>query len=214
MVTGVVPQGWAELVAWMQERSAAGKLDPEAAWQHYRGLAIASKHAGLGELAVRFRAAPAKDRLALVGTIASLLAPVEWPEAWDDARRRLVDALGQLALVIGDSAIDLGADEELYRAGLSTLSVARDLLRTPCRRDEMRAVARLCALGNAWCSRAVGRSFDVRGPRTADEQVATAQRQYAMAFATYAEAARAMNTACGAVLFTGLELDLPRRGAA
>ncbi len=210
----MAPQGWAELLDWMQERSAAGQLDPEVAWDHFRALAATSKHPGLGELVTRFRAAPSKDRLALVGTIASLLAPVEWPAAWEEPRRRLVDALRELLLAIDDTFGDLGQEEDLYRAGLNTLSVARDLLRTPCRRDELRTVARLCALGNAWCGRAARRALDLPGERALDESLRAAQRRHAIAFAIYAEAARAMNAACGVVLFTGLDLDPPQQGAA
>ena len=210
----MAPQGWAELLAWLQERSAAGQLDPEAAWQHFRALAATSKHPGVADLTVRFRAAPSRDRLALVGTIASMLAPVEWPEAWDDPRRRLVGALGELVLAIDDSFLDLGEDEEIYRAGMNALSVARDILRAALRRDELRAVARLCALGNAWCARAVGRALERAGERELDERAGAAQRRHAIAFAIYAQAARTMNEACGAVIFTGLEVEPRRRGAA
>jgi hypothetical protein len=211
----VALQGWAELLAWMHDRIAEGKLSPDLAWQHFRELAATSKHPAIGELVVRFRAAPAKDRVALVGTIASILAPVEWPPAWDEARRQLVAALGGLLLAMDDGFGDLGQDDEIFRAGISTLSVARDLLRAPCRRDELRAVARLCDLGNAWCWRAAGRALERVGARAADEPVREANRRRALiAYATYAQAARTMNDMCGATVFAGLELEPPHRGTA
>lgn len=214
----VAPRGWAELLAWIQERSAEGKLSPDAAWQQFRGLAATSKLPGLSELAVRFRAAPASDRLALAGTIAAMLAPVDWPDAWDEARGPLVEALAELGRELGEAIphlLELREEKDLHMAGMEALASARDLLRTPCRRDELRVVARLCAWGNFYCWRALGNAL-LRTPveePVAAERVAVRHR-YAVAFARYAQAARAMNDACGAVVFTGLDFELPQRGAA
>jgi hypothetical protein len=214
----VVVQGWAELVAWMQERSAAGALDVEALWEQFRALAATSEQPGLPALVERFDAAPAKDRLALAATIAGMLGPVEWPVAWRSARERLVDGLDELLRqALGTPGtlphvIDLDAlDEEQslsdrFTSGRSKLSMARELLRVPCRRDELKIVATMCAWGSFWCWRALGKALLQLGTRASDEAVVTARRDYAIAFEAYADAARAMNAACGAVVFTGLDL--------
>jgi hypothetical protein len=206
-------QGWAEFLAWMQERSTAGQLDQEAAWEQFRALAVTSGHAGLGELVVRFRAAPGKDRLALAGTIASILAPVEWPAAWEDARKRLVHALDGLVAETSDMFDKLDLIQDRHIAGWFELLAARDLLRIPCRRDELRVVAQLCMDGNFWCWRAIKGTLFRLGQQAGEEGVIGARRGYAIAFATYAEAARAMNEACGAVLFTGLDLTFEEHEA-
>jgi hypothetical protein len=205
----VTSQGWAEFLAWMQERSAAGPIDREVAWEQFRALAVPSEHAGLGELIVRFSTARSEDRLALAGTIAAILAPVAWPVAWEDARTRLVGALDGLVREATDSklhALELGQDQDVHTSGWFALSTARDLLRIPCRRDELGIVAKLCAMGNFWCWRAIGRALLRLGERATDAPAMAARRGYAIAFATYAESARAMNEACGGVLFTGLDL--------
>jgi hypothetical protein len=207
------PSGWAELLTWMQQQSAAGKLDPEDAWQTFRALATTPDRAGLAELAVRFRAAPAGDRLALAATIAGLLAPVEWPTTWQDARAHLVTALTALVRsmdrhapgsLAGTLPLDLDA-VDLYDAGIAQLATARDLLRTPCRRDQLPLIARMCNLGCFSCWRALGRALLSPSEGARASALVAARSRYAIDLAVYAEAARAMNQACGAALFTGLE---------
>jgi hypothetical protein len=144
-----------------------------------------------------------------------MLAPVEWPVAWEDARERLVRALVELVREASDTTnmVALGEEKALHFAGWSALSMARDLLRIPCRRDELRIVARLCVMSTFWCWSAFRRALLRLGEHAADERIVAARRRYAIAFATYAEAARAMNDACGAVLFTGLDLTFEDREA-
>jgi hypothetical protein len=162
---------------------------------------------------VRFHAAPSKDRLALAGTIAGLLAPVDWPLAWEDARMHLIQGLTALLVEMSEDTpgnllhvIDLDLDLDLYHAGCFQLARARDFLYTPCRRDALREVARLCVVGNFWCWRALGRAVVRSRERAASEPVDNARRRHAIAFETYAEGARAMNEACGVVLFGALDL--------
>jgi len=169
----------------MQERSAAGALDIEAVWEHFRALAATSEQAGLPALVARFDAAPAQDRLALAGTIAGMLGPVEWPVAWREPRERLVRAIAQLLRVASASVKD-----DLLALDVEPLRLARRLLDVPCRRDELRHVADLCDLG------VVQLNPDRRDAR----QVA-----FAVAVGTYIEAARGLNHACGVVLFKILE---------
>jgi hypothetical protein len=192
----------------MQQQSMDGALNAEAVWDAFRHVVATSEHAALPELCARFHAAPANDRLALAGAIASLLAPVEWPASWREPRQRLVRALDDLVLVTAPDSIsfDLTLDErDLYFAGWTDLTLARDLLRIPCRRDELRAVAKLCDMGNFARWRAFGRALARAGERSLENPVATTRRRFAVAFGVYAEAARAMNDACGLVLFSGLD---------
>jgi hypothetical protein len=210
-------QGWAEFLAWMQQQSAAGTLNAEIAWQHFRALAATSEHVGLPELVVRFRVAPAKDRLALAATIAGMLAPVEWPAAWHDARWRLWSALNELvdATSFGPpeslpSVLDLRDDGDLYSSGWYQLVAARDLLRDPCRRDELRVVARLCTVGNFMCLQALRRAYARLGTQIMNQAVEVARERHHVTFAEYAQAARLMNEACGTVLFTGLDIRFPQ----
>ena len=61
----MAPQGSADFLAWMQDRSAPGQMiDAEAAEQQVQTLAAASQHVGLVEPSVRFHAALAEDRVA------------------------------------------------------------------------------------------------------------------------------------------------------
>jgi hypothetical protein len=187
---GVAPQGWAEFVAWMQERSAADALDIEAAWEQFRALAATSEQGGLLELAARFDAAPGKDRLALAGTIAGMLAPVEWPVAWRELRQRLASALDELVRVLESQVLgSLAVAHIPTQIRLLNLRLAC-LLVPSCRRDDLRLLATLCYMGTMSGGDADWRSISVPS---------------AAAFGAYAEAARALNAACGVVLFTELE---------
>lgn len=200
-------EGWAELFAWMQQRSADGTLDAEAAWEAFREVAAASEQPALPALCARFDVAPVKDRLALAGTIASLLAPVEWPTSWREPRRRLVKALDDLVDETAPNRIPFGllCDEyDLYFAGWSVLKRASELLRVPCRRDALRTVARLCDNANVTRGRAFGRALVRLGERPPEDPVTITHNRFAIAFGVYAQAARAMNDACGRVLFAGL----------
>ena len=206
------PQGWAELLAWTQQQSMAGKLDAEEAWRFFRDLAATSAQAGLPELASRFDLAPAGDRLILAVTSARMLAPVEWPLSWVEPRRRLASTLDEIVRDAAPDAIaqtfELTLDEaDLYRAGWNDLIAARDLLRVPCRRDELRTVGRLCDAGNFARRRALGRALLRLGER-ATAQVIAARDRHAISFEVYAAAARSMNGACGTVMFGGLDFSL------
>jgi hypothetical protein len=205
----------------MRERSASGQLDADETWEQFRALAATSEQAGLAELAARFRAMPGKDRLALAGTIAGMLAPVEWPAAWKEPRLRLVRALDELLRELKDgepgalpTLLDLGGDRDLYASGRREIATARDLLRTPCRRDEIRIAGWMCEIGSFSCWQALERTVQRLSRNDATEAIVTARRRYASAHGVYVEAARAMNDACGAVLIGIADLRFPSLEAA
>jgi len=144
-----------------------------------------------------------------------MLGPLEWPVAWRSPRERLIGGLDELlrqARGTPDTLphlIDLHEEkdlQDLFMSGWSKLSAARDLLRVPCRRDELKVVAKMCVWGNFWCWNALGRRLLRLGPRASEEPIPSARKEYAIVFEGYADAARAMNAACDTVLFTGLDL--------
>jgi hypothetical protein len=98
---------------------------------------------------------------------------------------------------------DLDTDAELQRVGHVVLIDARNLLRQPCRRDELPTVASLCNTGSSVCLRVYRKVIERSGEGTSIDQDARAR--YRSAVAAYAETAAALNEAVGAVLFEGLD---------
>jgi hypothetical protein len=192
----------------MQQQAIAGAIDPEAAWTRFRALAIASEQVALPELAIRFSRAPARDRVVLAGAVAEMLAPVEWPSDWQEARWQLINALDKILSETDGftpesfpSRLALQDERHLQMVGWSTLESARNLLRTPCRRDELRVVARLCNTGNTACTFAYRKAMKRLGSRSTEEPIAEALRRYSISAELYATAARALNETCGSAIF-------------
>jgi type II secretory pathway component PulM len=189
----------------MQEQSAAGRLDIEAVWSVFRALALTSPNTGLSVLAQTFHAAPAKERLALAGTIAGLLAPIEWPIAWREPGRRVSQALEEVNRRASHFAAQLKDDRDAPHATMIRLGgflcyLACGLLSAPCRRDELQVVAGIVNTGILACS-----DFG----KTAVRGEAEAWSPLLLALGAYAQAAREFNAACGAVVFTGASVGLP-----
>lgn len=206
-----VATGWAELSKWIRRRVAEGTREPEATWARFQRLATRSERADILKHIVRVgKVLPDQERYRLAVSTTKLLAPLEWPLEWSALRPALVVALDALVDETcpntGGSFCDLhdfGECTELQAFGHVVLMNARDLLRRPCRRDELPTVARLCNAGNSACLRASRRAT----PRSGASDPAACEQgraRYLSALAEYARAAAALNEAVGAVLFEGL----------
>lgn len=210
-----VATGWAEFRSWIRRRVADGNRDPEATWTRFQKLAASSELAEILKHLLRVgRILPDTERYRLAVATTRLLAPIEWPKEWAAARPALVAALETLVdetcpsdHVSFFALHDLGADAEIERVGHLVLIAARDLLRRPCRRDELPTVAGLCNLGSATCLGVYRRAIQKSTNDAALDSGARAR--YRSAFADYAAAARVLNGAAGAVLFEGLDAVLP-----
>lgn len=203
----VALQGWAELLAWMQERSAAGELDPDAVWNEFRALAVTSEQPGVPELANRFHPARAQDRLMLAATVSRMLAVLEWPSSWREPRDHLLSALEDLVREFDalEKLVDLGDKKHHLSMGRNAVVMGREMLRTPCRRDQLALVATTCTSGVLSCAIVVSEAAAEAGYNDA---LAVAYRHFIITFNTFAEAARAMNSVCGSVLFDVRQVSL------
>jgi hypothetical protein len=199
----------------MRRAAATGQRDVEATWTRFQKLAERSERADILKFIVRVGLVlPDEERYGLAAATTMLLAPIEWPSEWSEVRPALVAALDTLVEETDPDAEesffalhDLGADAELQRVGHLVLHGARDLLRRPCRRDELPIVARLCNIGNAACIGTYRRAIQ-RSRQDASIHRDTRAR-YRSAFAGYAEAAEELNDTVGVVLFEGLDAPLP-----
>ena len=210
-----VATGWAEFRSWIRRRVAEDNRDPEATWTRFQKLAAGSERAEILKLIVRVGGIlPNHERYRLAVATTRLLAPIEWPKEWSEARPALVTALDKLVdeTCPDEHASffalhDLGIDAELERVGHLVLIDALHLLRRPCRRDELPSLARLCNLGNTTCLGVYRRVILRSGDDASLDPDARAR--YRSAFENYAGAARTLNATVGAVIFEGLDAVLP-----
>jgi len=152
--------------------------------------------------------------------IAKLVANVDWPPNWEPSRQRLVSAMESLLLTINPQSpdsfpalLDLQEAKEQHVIGYAVLQSALNLLRTPCRLDELRFVARLCNVGNTACIRAYQRVLPQRMRQPKPGALLDARTRYVIAFEHYAMAARELNSLVQSVLFEGLDIRLEPVGS-
>jgi len=88
---------------------------------------------------------------------------------------------------------------------------AGELLSTPCRRDQLRPVARLCWTGLFNIITTCGDALVRAGEAARSGPLLEARMRFDAAFDRYAQAARALNAAAGEVLFDRLDdrLEVP-----
>jgi hypothetical protein len=181
----------------------------------FQKIAASSERGDILKHLVRVgRVLPDQDRYRLAVAVTRLLAPLEWPHEWSEARVGLVAALDELLVETDPDAKgsffalhDLGADAELQRVGHLVLHSAFYLLGRPCRRDQLPVVARLCNTGTVACLRAYRSAIRQSSKGASIDEGARAR--FRGAFEAYAEAADALNDAVGAVLFEGLDAQVP-----
>ncbi len=210
-----VATGWAEFWSWIRRRAVADNRDLEATWTRFQKLAAGSERADTMKNIVHVgRILPDRERYRLAVATTRMLAPIEWPQEWSEARPALVAALDTLVGETDPHAYesffalhDMKGDAELQKVGHLVLVGARDLLLRPCRRDELPTVARLCNTGNAACLRAYRKAFRREDEAGFIDQDSRAR--FRSAFAVYAEAAEIFNGIVGAVLFEGLDAPVP-----
>lgn len=88
---------------------------------------------------------------------------------------------------------------------------AVQLLSTPCRRDQLRPIARLCDLGLHGIMGTYRSALARERGEALSGPLLDARMRFAAAFDRYAQAARALNSAAGEVLFERLDerLEMP-----
>lgn len=207
--------GWRDLLEEMNRQSAAKAPDPAAVWRTFEELSAASPRSDL--LGIALQLGPTlspEQRGLLAGMVSALLDPIEWPGEWEQARRPLVEALEELWKQADPEASDSLAaalvleQDELLLVSYGTLTVALRLLQAPCPRHEIGYTANLCYIGTAGCFAALVQKLEHLPPAVDRESIQLAKTRFEVAFQAYARAARAMNAACGIVLFDGLEMRL------
>lgn len=212
--------GWAELWNRIRRLAEAGERDHEGTWTRFAKAAARSERAAVLKGVVRAgELLPLRERYNLAVAITRLLAPVEWPPEWVPARQKLILALDGLVQVTDPDAEPAPLAPHGPEAIDSSLEVAhllfvssQELLRRPCRRDELRTVATLCNAAVALCLRMSRRAHsryrkaDPARRGALDFLASTAH--FEDAFAAYAEAANELNAAAGVVLFEGLFASL------
>jgi hypothetical protein len=214
-----VATGWAEFWSWIRRRAGADNRDLEATWTRFQKLAESSERADLLKHIVHVgRILPDQERYRLAVATTRMLAPIEWPKEWSEARPALVTALDTLVIETDPGADvsffalhDMQDDADPPKVGHIVLVCARDLLLRPCRRDDLPTVARLCNTGSAACLRAYRKAYRMpyrqcTGAPPVDED---SRARFRSAFAAYAEAAETFNGVVGVVLFEGLDAPVP-----
>jgi hypothetical protein len=99
-----------------------------------------------------------------------------------------------------------------HATGHAVLQSALHLLRPPCRRDQLRIVARLCNIGQTTCHQVYRHALARRRGAPVSGALLDARTRYVFAFEHYAVAARALNSAVEEVLFEGLDARLEAPG--
>jgi hypothetical protein len=212
-----VASGWAELWKRIRRLAEVDERDFEGTWARFRKLASSSERASALKILVRVGSVLSeRERYSLAVAVTRILAPIEWPSEWIPARTKLTNALDAL-IEETDPDNQLPAsnpyvvDAQARETSHVVLYVAGDLLRKPCRRDELRSVAALCNTGIALRLRLerkrAGPALNLpSGVRQRDIEASSLRFRRAMA--AYVEAANELNDAVGAVLFEGLHAPL------
>lgn len=207
--------GWAELLKEVQRQTAMGGVEAALLWSKFEEVSTTSARPGAMNLARSLGAELSPNQRAqLAVLVASLLEPIEWPPEWEQARGPLVTALEELSRQADPEnseslAAALGlTGEPLCEISFTILHFAKVVLSRPCPRGELPYVASFVTLGNYVCFLAFGlklRKPSSTGNRDAIQPTVT---RFSVVFQRYAQAARAMNAACGEVLFDGLDARL------
>jgi hypothetical protein len=214
-----VPNGWAEYIRRIKQQADSGQTDAHALWSEFLQRSQTSPRArGLELFAKVVQKFPVEERVTVAILVASLLDPLEWPPEWEQHRPGLVEALESLSSLLDSrnpnsltTLLKLSPDELRYWGGGVMFFTAVQLLSTPCRRDQLRPVARLCDAGFHGIMTAYRHALDRAGGSALSGPILEARMQFAAAFERYAQAARALNSAAGEVLFEMLDgrLEMP-----
>jgi hypothetical protein len=215
-----VPTGWDEFADKVKRLLESGaQVDLHALWTEFLQRSQTSPRAqALQLLAKSVEKAPIDQRVSVAIVLTSLLAPVEWPPEWEQHRLRLVEALESLlsAMHPGEpgslaAMLELKPEEDVFHvSGAFMLSCGVQLLRTPCRRDQLRPVAQLCDIGLEQLLIAYRRAISRKGGQSQQGPILEARMRFDADFDRYAQAARAFNSAVGEVLFERLDERLER----
>jgi hypothetical protein len=196
------------------------QADPHAIWSEFLQLGQTSPHAqGIQLLAEAVQKIPMDDRMSVALVVTSLLAPFEWPPEWEQHRLPLVEALDSLVRAMDPAQPDslpallpLGPNDKSHHAnGRFMLVSAAALIRSPCRRDQLRVGAGLCTLGYYSCLSVYRRVITKLAEETQAGPLLEARMKLAASLDRYAQAARALNSAVGEALFEKLDerLEMP-----
>jgi hypothetical protein len=214
-----VPTGWAEFLERFKQQVDSGQADPHALWSEFLQRSQTSPRAqALDVFASIVQKTPVEERVSVAFMVAALLDPLEWPPEWEQHRSELLDALGALDSAIAPGKPDslatllaLGPDDMGYWGGVLMFLIALQLLSTPCRRDQLPTVARLCWTGLFGVLKAYQVALARAGESARSGPILEARMRFDAAFDRYAQAARALNAAVGEVLFQRLDerLEVP-----
>ncbi len=215
-----MPNGWAEFLERIKQQALANQVDARALWSEFLQLGQTSPRAqAIQFLAEAVRKVPIVDRMSIAILVTSLLAPLEWPPEWEQHRLPLVEALDSLGRALDPrqpdtlfALLELEPDVEIiHTAGGVMLSSAADLLRPPCRRDQLRLGAHLSNAGYHACLVTYHRTLAKHAEESRAGPLLEARMKLAASLDKYAQAARALNSAVGEVLFTRLDerLEMP-----
>lgn len=187
--------------------------DPESAWESLAGLVKNTEHsaelAPLVDLLLPLRPV---DRESVAQIIGPLIQSAEWPASWVKPRNDLVQSLEQIAPLVDVTApvwAALQPDQPhrmLFSLANFVLRSAILLLSMPCPPRELRHVGMLCDLMLTVVTQA--NRYELTQTRAVVPPSIEAGRvALGRALFNYDEACRAMNNACGEILFGPLPLE-------
>ncbi|HEX2571280.1 MAG TPA: hypothetical protein VH877_17110 [Polyangia bacterium] len=208
--SGPVTTDWTSFLKEVS-REALDHERAERLWREFRHLAAGSSRAHLERALDLSERLPPDARLLLAAVVAKLLEPQDWPPSWVPLRTALLRGLDNLLHQLdprsaGSLANLLGCGkDESFIVGFAVLTDVRQILHLPCRRDEIPFVASLCSTGLWACLQSYRRALQ-QAPSTPDLQ--DARVAFIYAFSQYSDAARAMNGALEAAVFTHLDAPL------
>jgi hypothetical protein len=214
-----VPNGWAEFLERIKQQLESGQTDSRALWSDFLQRSQTSPRAqGLELFAKIVQKFPIEERVAVASLLASILDPLEWPPEWEQHRLALIEALGLLSYDLDPGKpnsltvlLKLNSDDVGYWNGVYMFLTAGQLLGTPCRRDQLRVVARQSNIGLHSILKTYRHALARGGGSTQSGSLLEARMRFAAAFDRYVQAARALNSAVGEVLFENLDerLEMP-----
>jgi hypothetical protein len=206
---------WQRFLRRIAKLRGGGQIDDASIWSEFCKLAgFSSRQEDLAFLTrLGENLGSSTHRALLAVAVARLLAPIEWPKAWEKAGRPLVDALNAFVVELDPSEagtavqmLELSVAEEGrdsardFRTARRVVRAATRLLEKPCRRDELPLVAGMCNMGMGLAVRAFRETYEEQ-PQGLSSGVEVAWIQFNNTLRKYRAAISIMNDALGEALF-------------
>lgn len=212
-----MPIGWdAFLERAKQQATSEEPRALQAVWSEFlQRIQVSPRAEALQGLAKAVQKAPLDQRASVAIVVATLLAPLEWPPEWEQHRLQLVGALMGLIDTLNPEApstlsplLESGTESSLLVSGAGVVLSHTNRLLATCRWDELRIISGLCDTGISQVVLVFRKELAKRAKRPLEGRILQARIRFDAAADRYVQAARALNSVAGEVLFKFLDLRL------